>query len=446
MVDANKINCYVNEKVSRFGEHRRMQVARLLYEISKRDRLDFKDILSDHDLKLKTFDDLKLRLLKQRFPNQSKEELSKVALSALSIDPTLAVKDEGKANIIPEHFLIEQSVMNSQMVNRLKRNFLTARFDTIDTYKEHKKKKKFTIRDYNQRTKEFYIVKEEYDFFKRCACSFKSVYCGLHIVNLGSGCAFECAYCYLQDYINSPGIVLPANIEDFFLEFNRTQGDKRIGSGEITDSLIFDHITEFSPQIVNFFKNHPKSSFEFKTKSINIDNLLKVTPNDNIIVSWSMNPPRIKESVELYTASIKERIGAAKKCVQAGYKVAFHFDPMIYYPDWEEGYENLVNDIFNQINHKRIEMVSLGTLRMTLRLKKIMENRFPDNELLDEEFIPGHDGKLRYNLDVRTKMYKKMKEWIASHSPETYIYLCMEEAQACNSCETGPVKAYLPKT
>jgi spore photoproduct lyase len=107
--------------------------------------------------------------------------------------------------------------------------------------------------------------------------------------------------------------------------------------------------------------------------------------------------------------------------------VAFHFDPVIYYQGWEADYEALVDMTFQAVDAENVAWISLGALRMTPRLKKIIENRFPDNTLLDEEFFVGHDGKLRYPKDVRIFLYKKMTSWIRRHGKDVPVYLCMEE-------------------
>ena len=59
------------------------------------------------------------------------------------------------------------------------------------------------------------------------------------------------------------------------------------------------------------------------------------------------NPQKVIESTEFYTASLDERLEAAAQCVDAGYRVAFHFDPIIYSKTWEKDYEELVNIIPN---------------------------------------------------------------------------------------------------
>ena len=55
---------------------------------------------------------------------------------------------------------------------------------------------------------------------------------------------------------------------------------------------------------------------------------------------------------------------------------AFHFDPMIQYPGWQGGYKKLVDTIFERIPKDKIAWLSLGTLRMTPKLKKIIEKSF----------------------------------------------------------------------
>ena len=427
MFDVEAIKSYVQDNFPGFGVNKRREVIRLLYEISKRERNDFKDVLAEAPLEPLRFAELKKYLMQRRFPIAIKEGNLCHMLPELDINPQNRVNIKKKIDITPKHFVVEGAAGDTALVKRLKEKFPRANFSTIGTYKEYIREKKYTIKDYNTRLETFYIIRENYDFYKRCPCSPKSLSCGYHVVNLGSGCAFECVYCCLQDYLNSPGIVIPANIEDFFEKFKDHKKNIRLGSGELTDSLVFDHITDFSPLIVNFFKNHPETRFEFKTKSDNIANLLRVAPTDNIIVAWSLNPQKIIDTTEYYTASLDGRLAAAVECAKAGYKIAFHFDPMIYYDGWEKDYKDIVRRIFSLIGKARMEWISLGALRMMPSLKKVIENRFPDSAILDEEFETGFDGKMRYPLGLRTMMFRKMREWIRHWDDDLYVYLCMEE-------------------
>ncbi|VAX34967.1 Spore photoproduct lyase [hydrothermal vent metagenome] len=440
-MDLDSMDCYVNQTFSKFGANKKREVRRLLFEISKREGCDVVNVMKEYKGDVKNFVGVKEHLIRRRFPDLTKDKQSiKPFLPELDIkEDEKAVVEGNRRRVIPKSFLVEKEVLNSEFVTQLKRKYPEASFGIINSYAEECKKKKYGIKDFNNRLENFYIIKESFDFFKRCPCSPKMVPCGYHLINLGSGCAFECTYCYLQEYINSPGIVIPANIEGFFEKFSEYKQNVYIGSGEFTDSLVFDHITEFSPKIVNFFKNYPKSIFEFKTKSDNIDLLKTVKPEGNIVVAWSMNPQKVIDTTEFFTASLEQRLKAADICQKLGYKIAFHFDPVIYYDGWEDDYTKVVDKIFGLIDKKNLDRISLGTLRMVPDLKKIIENRFPENTILDGEIVLGYDKKLRYGYNLRSEMYKKMLTRIRGHSSKVHVYLCMEEKALCQECKTYPV-------
>lgn len=440
IINTEQIKIFVNKTYPYLGINKQQEVSRLLFEIAKRERIDYTKVAEDLPKPPGRFSQIKDYLLRRRYPSLTeKAQRIRPSFFDITINPELKVDVTLKPQIKPKNLFIEESVLHTAMVNRARIQFPESNVEIIKTYKDHVEKKRFGIDGYNRRLESFYFVREKYDFYKRCPCSSKSASCGYFIVNLGSGCPYECSYCVLQDYINSTGIILPANIEDFFAAFKSLGRNIRCGSCELTDSLAFDHITGYSPQIVEFFRHYPKSMFEFKTKSDNIGLLTSVPGAKNIVVSWSMNPTKIIETVEYFTAPLPQRLEAAQKCVDCGYRVAFHFDPLIYYPGWEVDYEVLVNTIFDTVDGSDIAWISLGTLRMTPRLKKIIENRFPDNTILDEEFLIGHDGKLRYPRDVRAFIYKNMTSWVRKRCKDVPLYLCMEEKSMHSDRENRPI-------
>jgi len=424
----NEITKYIRDKFPRFGPNKQQEIVRLLYEISKREKVDFKTIITAIPEHPRKFMSLRKELLQRRFPNiSSKRKDIKFNLPEVDINSKNCVDTGRKFSINPKHIFVERKVKNSVLAKRLARMFPDAKFETIESYADYVKQKKFSIQDYNRRSECIFIVKELFDFYKKCPCSTKTVSCGYHLINLGVGCPFECSYCCLQGYLNSPGIVFPANLDDFFLKFKDANKCVRLGSGELTDSLVFDDITEFSRSIIEFFRQYPDTVFEFKTKSDNVEILLETPPAENIVIAWSMNPQGVIDTTEFFTASLKQRLNAAKKCVNAGYKIGFHFDPIILYDGWEKDYKHLVDYIFDEIDEKRVAWISLGILRMTQHMKKVIENRFPDNTILDGELIPGYDDKLRYDFQERLCAYSKVSEWIRFRSKEVHLYLCMEE-------------------
>ena len=82
--------------------------------------------------------------------------------------------------------------------------------------------------------------------------------------------------------------------------------------------------------------------FELKTKTTLIDNFIKEEHNKKTICAWSLNTKKINSDEESLAPTLEERLIAAERCQQAGFRLAFHFDPMIYYEGWENDYRYVV--------------------------------------------------------------------------------------------------------
>ncbi|MDR1695491.1 MAG: hypothetical protein LBR69_02510 [Endomicrobium sp.] len=417
-------------RFEKFGINKRREIFRLISEISKTEG-NFISVLNS--IKSDDYETVKKTLLQRRYPSSfSKVPLNSFFLPKYEVNPDLKADTHNRA-FYPKNIYFESGSQNTFVFNNLKNLFPEAAFSEIPSLKDFMRNMRFGVKDYNNRTDNLFLVKEKYDFFKKCPCTSGVVNCGYSIMNLGMGCPYECSYCFLQGYQNIPGIVIPYNISDY-LDKDKISAStsgffnyKRIGSGEFTDSLVFDHITGFSGQIISFFKNHNEVMFEFKTKSVNIENLLESGGKENIVAAWSVNSLKAAAENEFKTPSVPERLDAAKKCADAGFSTAFHFDPVIFYGGWQKGYAETVDMIFDTVPEKSVKWISIGSLRMPAAQKTVIENRFPENSLLDGELILGKDYKLRYFKDLRTEMYKTLIDRIKSKKTKAAVYLCMEE-------------------
>jgi len=410
-----------------FGVNKIREISHLVYELSKIEKTTPEKILNN--ISSENFETVKKELLKKRFPYAyARNKEIKPYLPKLKLDPALSF-DINNSEFNPKRIFAEKPAVNSCLAKRFREVFPKAEFTEIVSLKSFiKDNKNSGIANYNKRRDMVFITNERYDFFKKCPCTKGAVGCGYNIFNLGFGCIFDCTYCYLQEYNNSPGMIFPANIDTFFEEFKNYKKPKmRIGTGEFSDSLMLDHITEYSPSIIEFFNKHKDARFEFKTKSSNVGIVLKAKHSGNIVVSWSLNPQKIIDKNEFFTASLSERLESAEKCSRAGYKTGFHFDPVIYFKGWESEYERTIGLLFSKIKPENIVWISIGTFRFKPELKPIIENRFPDNGILDEELLPGFDDKLRYPYGLRYAMYKFLMGVFKKYSKKIPIYLCMEE-------------------
>ena len=282
-----------------------------------------------------------------------------------------------------------------------------------------------------------YLQRNRGPFIERCPGTKNALCCNYFIANLAINCHFDCTYCYLQSYLNTQNITINTNIHDFLTEIEemaRSNPGKqiRIGTGELADSLALDEITGFSRDIVPAFAGLDNLLLEFKTKGDYVDNLLTVDPKGKSVIAWSVNPQNIIDSEEHKTASLESRLKAAKKCLDAGYKLAFHFDPIILHEGWEENYKHVIDRIFDTINPENILWISLGVLRFTQAGKAAIQKRFPKSDIIYEEMVQCSDGKLRYIQPVRADIFRKMRSWITAKSPSTFTYLCMESPAVFN--------------
>ena len=261
------------------------------------------------------------------------------------------------------------------------------------------------------------------------------VCCNYLTVSFASNCHYECTYCILQDYLkNNPSITLFANVDeilDFIAEKIERAPDTlfRVGTGELADSLALDDITHLSEDLVPFAASRKNLLLELKTKSARIENLLPLDHRGKTVVSWSLNPQSFIDAEEHKTASLEERLAAARAVADCGYPVGFHFDPLLALPGWREEYTALVERVASQFRNEEIAWISLGSLRFTPGLKKIVMERFSKSRLLYGELFPTEDGKVRYFREVREKLYRHVRELVEEAFPPVPNYLCMETSK-----------------
>ncbi len=272
-------------------------------------------------------------------------------------------------------------------------------------------------------------------FLRGCpASSTQFACCGYLVLVLASNCPMDCSYCFLQEHLaNNPALQLYANYPAAFDELDKlaqTSSGRclRVGTGELADSLAFDSLTGISCELVDYFSRHKNLLLEFKTKTDEIDNLLKVDPRGRAIVSWSISPPAVFLASEHGTAPPSSRISAARRVSEAGYRVAFHLDPIIAYPGAEEDYLALLDCVFDALPTAHIAYFSMGGLRLTPGLRTVARRRFPGDRMLLGEEVLADDGRYRAFTPLRLRLFTRLHERIRKARRELPVYLCMESA------------------
>ena len=275
-----------------------------------------------------------------------------------------------------------------------------------------------------------FLTKNKGAFVKKCPGTRHYTCCDYGILHIGTFCDMDCAYCIMQAYFHPPVLQYFVNHDDLLNEleqlFNR-QEISRIGTGEFTDSLIWEKWTDISSLLVNRFAEQNKAVLEIKSKTTVIEKLKGLNHQRKTILSWSLNTPRVITSEERSTATLSARLRAAARCESWGYPLAFHFDPMLIYPGCEDSYHDVVKQLFSIISSDNIVWISLGTFRFPQALKKMIQLRFPQSLIPYGEFIAGLDGKMRYFKPLRIALYRHMASVIREYAPKVTIYFCMED-------------------
>ncbi len=269
-------------------------------------------------------------------------------------------------------------------------------------------------------------------FIKKCPGTRHYTCCGYKIMHIGSFCNMDCSYCILQTYFHPPVLQYFVNQMDLMNELDTlflSKNITRIGTGEFSDSLIWEQVSDLNCTLVKKFSKQAQAILELKSKATTINNLKSLKHNRKTVLAWSVNTETVVKTEERQTSPLSARLKAAAKCESWGYPVAFHFDPMVIYDGCENDYLEVVDEIFNHVSKENIIWISLGAFRYMPTLKPIIQNRFPDSKIVYGEFITGIDGKMRYFKPLRIDLFHRIYMRIKEIAPDMLVYLCMEDEE-----------------
>ncbi len=346
-----------------------------------------------------------------------------------------------------DHVYIDRVSLSSSVAKRAMKVFAKEKIEIVEAPPLSKIRGQLSAREFNQSKRQIFITEFKGSFFKRCPGAKPGLACcNYYVLNLGIQCDMNCSYCYLQSFINTPVLTVYSNLDKALAELKEiadVQGAQpfRVGTGETIDSLSLDELTLYSRELIAFFRNYPNWKLEFKTKSNRVAQFLNTPHAGNVIVSWSVNPQYIIDHEEHATASLDERLRAAELCVQNGFQVTFHIDPMIWHPEWRESYRGLAEEIHRRFKPEQVGVMSIGALRFQPEQRHIMRERFSVKSLVvSAEVFQGDDGKLRYDQATRQEMFNFMIDQFRALDPRWKISLCMEtpESWLASSYQSAP--------
>ena len=243
-------------------------------------------------------------------------------------------------------------------------------------------------------------------------------------------CIYECEYCYLQGYFNSPDIVWFLNHDEIIKKIDdtsKTHPNSWFHAGEFSDSLAVSHFTNEIPTYHEYFKGNSTAKLELRTKSSNTRALESLEPLSNLFVTFSLSPKEVAKSIDKKASPIKQRLKAIKRLHQLGFKIGIHLDPIVIENCWEKSYQELIEDLSNHIPISEISFISIGVVRFTKDVFLQFSKNYPNSNIRTSAFVKSFDNKFRYPKPIRSNALRLVKEILTHYGANpTNIYECME--------------------
>ncbi len=267
----------------------------------------------------------------------------------------------------------------------------------------------------------------------RCPCPVegeKTRCCNLRTLDAVQQCGFACSYCSIQSFYHQHEIRFVGDLGKRLDQLQLEPEVWHIGTGQSSDSLLWgdDHGTLTA--LAGFAKKHPEIVLELKTKSARTDWLQTVGIPRNMVSTWSLNAPVVIEKEEHLTATLDQRIAAARKGADMGSLVGFHIHPMVYFEGWRQGYGKVVGKITENFEPSEVVMISIGTLTFTKQVLRQLRTTGRPSRILEMELTEAA-GKYSYPLDTKREMFSFVyscfpEEW-RTGLQKPFFYLCMED-------------------
>ena len=235
------------------------------------------------------------------------------------------------------------------------------------------------------------------------------------------------SYCSIQSFYHGDEVRFDSRFAEKLARLEMDpERTYHIGTGQSSDSLMWGNQAGILDALLDFAVRHPNVILELKTKSKNISHLLKHEVPPNVLCTWSLNTPTLIANEEHLTASLDERLNAARRLADKGVVVGFHFHPMIRYDRWREEYGELFQRLTDGFDAEEVALVSLGTLTYIKPVIKQLRARPGFQSKVLQMPMVEADGKLSYPDEIKREMFSFAYHTLAPWHERVFFYLCME--------------------
>lgn len=236
-----------------------------------------------------------------------------------------------------------------------------------------------------------------------------------------SGCSASCLYCYLVcNYNKCSYLRLFVNREQMMRKLLKTANagreDLTFEIGSNSDLVLENTITGNLEWTIREFSRSSRGFLTFPTKFDMVEPLLGLDHRGRTLMRMSVNPEKIIRHAEFGTSSLKNRISALNRMCDAGYRVGLLIAPVILVDDWMEQYEELIEQLAEELTAKAKKEILIEIIFMTYSFvhRAINKEAFPNAvELYDQSLMTGRGhGKYCYRNPLREQGEQFLREQI----------------------------------
>jgi hypothetical protein len=177
------------------------------------------------------------------------------------------------------------------------------------------------------------------------------------------GCHFRCAYCNLGHvahvYVNLEDWI--EHIEEGLANLENSPGQRLFQWDNGTDIVCWEPEYGGAKMLIELFARQPDKYLElYVGKSDFVQFMLDYDHRGHTVCCWSLSHETQARDLEKRTASMEDRLRAARLCQEAGYPVRIRFSPMIPTVGWEKDIRHMIRRMFEEITP---EVLTIEPLR-----------------------------------------------------------------------------------
>jgi len=249
--------------------------------------------------------------------------------------------------------------------------------------------------------------------------------------NLIYGCFGGCVstYCYMSRY-NGERVFVNTNVDDIFqsvVEWEKgftkvpDQQDPIYTMVDIACNsdlvLMQKHLSEPLIDYLKRYDDHPRLNTTMATKYPSLLKLNVKNFNKKPRVRVSLMPQVYSDILEPKMQKISDRILDINRLKDLGWEVHCNYSPVVFYPGWEEHYDNLFKEVKEIAGENKCEVIAL-----TNHKNQMARSSESAQELMKySSEIKNKQGIMRYPLSYKFKLIDKFKKIYTQYFSENTI-------------------------